>query len=173
MSEIRVSEIRVSKIRVSKIRGSEIRGSEIRVSKIRISSNHRELHGAIFWNVYGLFCVKNDKIRAEMIILVVRPCSMSKTRQNFDELLHSITVSAKSATPAIYFIPLFLSTAKSISLSLSGYVQILLHRNVFHSFLSFLKYKKSLLALYLLWGITLGRSILLPDRVIKIHHSQR
>ncbi len=53
MSEIRVSEIRVSKIRGSEIRGSEIRGSkirvsEIRVSKIRISSNHRELHGAIF-----------------------------------------------------------------------------------------------------------------------------
>ncbi len=52
-SEIRVSEIRVSEIRVSEIRGSEIRGSEIRVSKIRvseirISSNHRELHGAIF-----------------------------------------------------------------------------------------------------------------------------
>ncbi len=53
MSEIRVSEIRVSEIRGSKIRGSEIRGSEIRVSeirvsKIRISSNHHELHGAIF-----------------------------------------------------------------------------------------------------------------------------
>ncbi len=53
MSEIRVSKIRVSEIRVSEIRGSEIRGSEIRVSeirvsKIRISSNHRELHGAIF-----------------------------------------------------------------------------------------------------------------------------
>ncbi len=43
-----MSEIRVSEIRVSKIRGSEIRGSEIRVSEIRISSNHRELHGAIF-----------------------------------------------------------------------------------------------------------------------------
>ena len=33
---------------MSKIRGSKIRGSEIRVSEIRISSNHRELHGAIF-----------------------------------------------------------------------------------------------------------------------------
>ncbi len=41
-------EIRVSKIRVSEIRVSEIRVSEIRVSEIRISSNHRELHGAIF-----------------------------------------------------------------------------------------------------------------------------
>ncbi len=48
VSEIRVSKIRVSEIRGSKIRGSEIRGSEIRVSEIRISSNHRELHGAIF-----------------------------------------------------------------------------------------------------------------------------
>ncbi len=48
MSKIRVSEIRVSEIRGSEIRGSEIRVSEIRVSKIRISSNHRELHGAIF-----------------------------------------------------------------------------------------------------------------------------
>ncbi len=47
-SEIRVNEIRVSEIRVSEIRGSEIRGSEIRVTEIRISSNHRELHGAIF-----------------------------------------------------------------------------------------------------------------------------
>ncbi len=46
--EIRGSEIRGSEIRVSEIRGSEIRGSEIRVSEIRISSNHRELHGAIF-----------------------------------------------------------------------------------------------------------------------------
>ncbi len=43
-----MSEIRVSEIRVSEIRGSKIRVSEIRVSKIRISSNHRELHGAIF-----------------------------------------------------------------------------------------------------------------------------
>ncbi len=48
MSEIRVSEIRVSKIRVS-----EIRVSEIRVSEIRISSNHRELHGAIFSTAGG------------------------------------------------------------------------------------------------------------------------
>ncbi len=44
-----MSEIRVSEIRRSKIRGSEIRVSEIRVSEIRISSNHRELHGAIFF----------------------------------------------------------------------------------------------------------------------------
>ncbi len=43
-----MSEIRLSKIRVSEIRVSKIRGSEIRVSEIRISSNHRELHGAIF-----------------------------------------------------------------------------------------------------------------------------
>ncbi len=55
MSEIRVSEIRVSEIRVSKIRGSEIRGSEIRVSEIRISSNHRELHGAIFSDARSIF----------------------------------------------------------------------------------------------------------------------
>ncbi len=48
MSEIKVSEIRVSKISVSEIRVSKIRVSKIRVSKIRISSNHRELHGAIF-----------------------------------------------------------------------------------------------------------------------------
>ncbi len=47
-SEIRVREIRVSKIRVREIRVSEIRVSKIRVSEIRISSNHRELHGAIF-----------------------------------------------------------------------------------------------------------------------------
>ncbi len=49
VSEIRVSKIRVTEIRVSKIRVTEIRVSEIRVSEIRISSNHRELHGAIFW----------------------------------------------------------------------------------------------------------------------------
>ncbi len=48
VSEIRVSEIRVSKIRASEIRVSEIRVSKIRVSEIRISSNHHELHGAIF-----------------------------------------------------------------------------------------------------------------------------
>ncbi len=48
MSKIRVSEIRGSEIRGSEIRVSEIRVSEIRVSEIRISSNHRELHGAIF-----------------------------------------------------------------------------------------------------------------------------
>ncbi len=48
VSKIRASEIRVSEIRVSEIRQSEIRASEIRVSEIRISSNHRELHGAIF-----------------------------------------------------------------------------------------------------------------------------
>ncbi len=44
--------------KVSEIRGSEIRVSEIRVSKIRISSNHRELHGAIFFletNVHWLW----------------------------------------------------------------------------------------------------------------------
>ncbi len=48
VSEIRVSKISVSEIRVSKIRVSEIRVREIRVSEIRISSNHHELHGAIF-----------------------------------------------------------------------------------------------------------------------------
>ncbi len=42
---------KVSKIRVIEIRQSKIRGSEIRVSEIRISSNHRELHGAIFSGV--------------------------------------------------------------------------------------------------------------------------
>ncbi len=51
----KVSEIRVSEIRVSEIRGSKIRGSEIRVSKIRISSNHHELHGAIFCCQLRLF----------------------------------------------------------------------------------------------------------------------
>ncbi len=51
VSEIRVSEIKVSEIRVSEIRVSEIRVSEISVSEIRISSNHRELHGAIFLSV--------------------------------------------------------------------------------------------------------------------------
>ncbi len=39
---------KVTKITVRKIRVSEIRVTEIRVSKIRISSNHRQLHGAIF-----------------------------------------------------------------------------------------------------------------------------
>ncbi len=38
----------MTKIRASEIRVSEIRVSKIRVSEIRISSNHRELHGAIF-----------------------------------------------------------------------------------------------------------------------------
>ncbi len=49
-----MSEIRVSEIRVSKIRGSKIRGIEIRVTKIRNSSNHRELHGAIFFSLYSV-----------------------------------------------------------------------------------------------------------------------
>ncbi len=49
VSKIRVREIRVREISVSEIRVSEIRVREISVSKIRISSNHRELHGAIFW----------------------------------------------------------------------------------------------------------------------------
>ena len=48
VSEIRVSEIRVSKISVTKIRVTKIRVTKIRVSKIRISSNHCEVHGAIF-----------------------------------------------------------------------------------------------------------------------------
>ncbi len=51
-SEIRGSKIRGSEIRVSEIRGSKIRGIKIRVSEIRISSNHRELHGAIFGLVF-------------------------------------------------------------------------------------------------------------------------
>ena len=61
VSEIRVTEIRVSKIRVSEIRVTEIHLSEIRVSKIRISSNHRELHGAIFslpGQLFFLYLVK-------------------------------------------------------------------------------------------------------------------
>ncbi len=50
-SQIRVSQIRVSQIRARQIRASQIRASQIRASQIRaseISSNHRELHGAIF-----------------------------------------------------------------------------------------------------------------------------
>ncbi len=49
--QIRVSQIRASQIRASQIRASQIRASQIRASQIRaseISSNHRELHGAIF-----------------------------------------------------------------------------------------------------------------------------
>ncbi len=56
-----MTEIRVSKIRVSEIRVTEIHLSEIRVSKIRISSNHRELHGAIFslpGQLFFLYLVK-------------------------------------------------------------------------------------------------------------------
>ncbi len=48
---IRVSQIRASQIRASQTRASQIRASQIRASQIRateISSNHRELHGAIF-----------------------------------------------------------------------------------------------------------------------------
>ncbi len=43
-----VTKIRVSEIRIREIRVSRIRVMEISVSKIRISSNHCELHGAIF-----------------------------------------------------------------------------------------------------------------------------
>ncbi len=43
----KVSQIRSSQIRVSQIRASQIRASQIRASEI--SSNHRELHGAIFF----------------------------------------------------------------------------------------------------------------------------
>ncbi len=53
-TQIRASQIRASQIRVSQIRASQIRPSQIRASQIRateISSNHRELHGDIF------FCV--------------------------------------------------------------------------------------------------------------------
>ena len=69
MTKIRVSKIRVSKIKVSEIRVSEIKVSKIRVSKIsvseiRISSNHRELHGAIFSWVHqrGMSCRGFDRI---------------------------------------------------------------------------------------------------------------
>ena len=41
---------------MSKIRVSEIRVSEIRVSEIRISSNHHELHGAIFLQIKKVHC---------------------------------------------------------------------------------------------------------------------
>ncbi len=50
-SQIRVSQIRAGQIRASQTRASQIRASQIRASQIRaseISSNHRELHGAIF-----------------------------------------------------------------------------------------------------------------------------
>ncbi len=43
-----MKKVRIFDKKVTKIRVSEIRVSEVRVSEIRISSNHRELHGAIF-----------------------------------------------------------------------------------------------------------------------------
>ncbi len=52
MKKVRILTKRESQIRVRQIRASQIRASQIRVSQIRateISSNHRELHGAIFW----------------------------------------------------------------------------------------------------------------------------
>ncbi len=42
----KATQIRVSQIRVSQIRATQIRASQIRATEI--SSNHRELHGAIF-----------------------------------------------------------------------------------------------------------------------------
>ncbi len=42
-------KVRIFDKKVTQIRVSEIRVSEIRVSEIRISSNHCELHGAIFF----------------------------------------------------------------------------------------------------------------------------
>ncbi len=39
---------KVTKIRVTEIRVTEIRVTKIKATEIRISSNHRELHGAIF-----------------------------------------------------------------------------------------------------------------------------
>ncbi len=48
MKKIRIFDKKVIKTRVTEIRVSKIRVSEIRVTEIRISSNHRELHGAIF-----------------------------------------------------------------------------------------------------------------------------
>ncbi len=62
VSKIRVSKIRVSKMRVSKMRVREIRVREIRVREIRISSNHRELHGAIF-----VQCETDSVKRSKMI----------------------------------------------------------------------------------------------------------
>ncbi len=47
---------------MSEIRGSEIRGSEIRGSEIRISSNHRELHGAIFFHAVSRSTVPKKKL---------------------------------------------------------------------------------------------------------------
>ena len=62
-SEIRASEIRVSKIRVREIRVREIRVSKIRVSEIRISSNHRELHGAIFGVLVSFSLPRAESLR--------------------------------------------------------------------------------------------------------------
>ncbi len=45
-TQIRVSQIRSRQIRASQIRASQMRASQMRATEI--SSNHRELHGAIF-----------------------------------------------------------------------------------------------------------------------------
>ncbi len=51
---------------MSEIRVSKIRGSEIRVSEIRISSNHRELHGAIFCQERYIIPIKSfDRTKAD------------------------------------------------------------------------------------------------------------
>ncbi len=52
MTQIRATEIRATQIRVTQIRASQIRTTQIKAAQIRetkISSNHRELHRAIFF----------------------------------------------------------------------------------------------------------------------------
>ncbi len=64
-----MTKIRVSKIRVSKIRVREIRVREISVSEIRISSNHRELHGAMFLDHPSLKMKLQNKIKTLFTIV--------------------------------------------------------------------------------------------------------
>ncbi len=73
VTKIRVSKIRVSEIRVSKIRVSEIRVREIRVSEIRISSNHRELHGAIFVQTRFCLCMPDTRRTNSILIEPLKP----------------------------------------------------------------------------------------------------
>ncbi len=84
-------EIRVSEIRVSKIRANKIRVREIRVSKIRISSNHRELHGAIFYvsgyqNECSTFSLSNLDADCMQMSDCVHLCN-SKRNRDFQSLI--------------------------------------------------------------------------------------
>ncbi len=84
----KVSQIRASQIRASQIRATQMKATQIRETEI--SSNHRELHGAIFWqtlvrqkNVFNLRTFQQSRSRKLVLFVCLiwrgkrflQPCS--------------------------------------------------------------------------------------------------